>query len=145
MLCLQLFSRTVLSILGWLGDIGGIYGILVIFFAFIVGWYNDKVYQIEAVIANFKVRTNPISQELTNLQNAPVLGEREVAQLTIVTKFKYLGYSLSQLLFGCARKDGYKKLIELGSSKLDKSLDIMTLIETIRFVNIFRKTMLNSN
>jgi hypothetical protein len=50
-----------------MGDIGGIYGIFVMFFAFVVGWYNDKVYQIEAVIANFKVRTSTTSLELLNL------------------------------------------------------------------------------
>jgi hypothetical protein len=48
------------------------------------------------------------------------------------------------MLFGCDRKSSEKKLIEIGSLKLDHNLDIRTLIETIRFVKIFRKGMLNS-
>ena len=90
-----------------MGDIGGIYGTFTMFFAVVIGWYNDKVYKIEAVISNFKVRANPISQEQTNLKDARVLGLSEVAQLTNVTKFESLSYSLSKLLLGCARKSGY--------------------------------------
>ena len=52
-----------------MADIGGLYGMFVIFFALVVGWYNHKVFQIEAVIANFKVRTKSISLELPNLQD----------------------------------------------------------------------------
>ena len=90
-----------------MGDIGGIYSTFTMFFAVVIGWYNDKVYKIEAVISNFKVRTNPISYEKTNLKDAKVLGISEVAQLTNVTKFESLSYSLSKLLLGCARKSGY--------------------------------------
>ena len=44
-----------------MSDIGGLYGLLGILFAFVVGWYNDTVYQIEAVIEKYKIRSNPIS------------------------------------------------------------------------------------
>ena len=91
-------SRTVYSILDWLGDIGGIYGTFTMFFAVVIGWYNHQVYKIEAVISNFKVRATPISQEQTNLKDAKILGISEVAQLTNVTKFESLSYSLSKLL-----------------------------------------------
>ncbi len=48
------------------------------------------------------------------------------------------------MLFGCDRKSIEKKLIKIGSIKLNHNLDIQTLIETIRFVKIFKKGMLNS-
>jgi hypothetical protein len=83
----RIISRTVYSIIDWLGDIGGIYGTFTMFFAVVIGWYNDKVFKIEAVISNFRVRSNPISKEQTNLRNAKVLGISEVAQLNNVTKF----------------------------------------------------------
>jgi hypothetical protein len=56
-----------------MSDLGGIFGIFSMFFAFFVGWYNSKVYQIEAVTENFKVRSNSI-KDLKKLQDAPVLG-----------------------------------------------------------------------
>ena len=60
-----------------MSDLGGIFGIFSMFFAFFVGWYNSKVYQIEAVTENFKIRANSI-KDLKKLQHAPVLGKAEV-------------------------------------------------------------------
>ena len=102
----RIISRTVYSMLAWMSDIGGLYGVFVIFFAFVVGSYNDKVYQIEAVISNFKVRANPISQQLKNLQDTHVLGEHEVAQLLTETTQNPLRYSLCKMI--CSLKGKFK-------------------------------------
>ena len=74
-----------------MSDLGGIFGIFSMFFAFFVGWYNSKVYQIEAVTENFKVRTNSI-KDLKKLQDAPVLGKAEVGYLIASTTSHPLSY-----------------------------------------------------
>jgi hypothetical protein len=58
----RIFTRTVYSILSWMSDIGGLYGLVGMMFAFVVGWYNDKVYLFDAVAANFKIRSKIISR-----------------------------------------------------------------------------------
>jgi hypothetical protein len=46
----------------WMSDIGGLYGLVGMMFAFVVGLYNDQVYLVDAVAANFKIRSNLISR-----------------------------------------------------------------------------------
>jgi len=43
----------------------------------------------------------------------------------------------------CVRKGKYKGQIKIGVKKLEKTLDIQTLIEAIRVVKILRRALLN--
>jgi len=43
----------------------------------------------------------------------------------------------------CIRKTKYKQLIDNGNRKIDHSLDIRTLIETIRAVKLLKKLFLS--
>jgi hypothetical protein len=43
----------------------------------------------------------------------------------------------------CIRKTKYKQLIDNGNRKIDNSLDIRTLIETIRAVKLLKKLFLS--
>jgi hypothetical protein len=43
----------------------------------------------------------------------------------------------------CVRKSKFKSKIKIGTSKLEKTLDLQTLIEAIRAVKILRKALFN--
>ena len=57
------YTRTVYSVLDYLGEVGGLFGIFSMFFSFFIGMYNSNVYSIEVVKQNYKIRPNNIKSQ----------------------------------------------------------------------------------
>ena len=50
------YSRTVYSLIDFLGEIGGLFSIFSMFFSLFIRMYNSHVYSIEVVRQNYKIR-----------------------------------------------------------------------------------------
>ena len=68
---IEIYERTVFSLLDLTGQIGGIYELLEVIAAFFVGYYNTKIFNFELVnsINNFKYQQFVKRQSRQNQQN----------------------------------------------------------------------------
>jgi hypothetical protein len=52
----RIFTRSVYTFVDWLSDVGGLFGTVSVFVIGVLGLYTPKVYSVEVVRENFKIR-----------------------------------------------------------------------------------------
>ena len=132
-------SRDGYTILDWISDIGGIQGILISAVGIVVGYWNYNILESYMVTKLFRME----KKDSSNKVYSDPADKYETFQVSVFSGLRDVICDSLPSCLQCCRNSRNDRGMEIGRANLEKESNIITILQSRRYVNAALKRLLS--